>query len=227
VQIAVKSKANAARQWANALAKMYLGWAKQRRLAAGLLGEDQSPDGRSYSVTLVISGFGVYGLLQGESGAHRLTQLVKTHGGEESLQRLSAAVVVLPELSDDELPAAEIEVNVKGINRSGLLIPHWTTLVTARRADKRIVLAGNLPADDLAAEAARLLRTSLHMESLGPEAQAAPPPGGIVRSYTRSTKDKGVHDHRTGQRTRRVKQVLEGEIQEFLDEALKQRRGSK
>lgn len=223
VQIAVRSKATAARHWANALAKMYLGWAKHRRLAASLLGEDQSPDGRSYSVTLVISGFGVYGLLQGEGGTHRLTQLVKTHGGAESLQKLSATVTVLPELSDDELPAAEVEVNAKGINRSGLLIPHWTTLVTARRADKRILLASNLPADDLAAEAARLLRTSLYIEGLGPEAQAAPPPGGIVRSYTRSTKEKGVHDHRTGQRTAKVKQVLEGEIQEFLDGALRQR----
>jgi hypothetical protein len=168
----------------------------------------------------------VYGLLQGEGGTHRLTQLVKAHGGAESLQKLSATVTVLPELSDDELPAAEVEVNTKGINRSGLLIPHWTTLVTARRADKRILLAGNLPADDLAAEATRLLRTSLYIEGLGPEAQVAPPPGGIVRSYARSTKEKGVHDHRTGQRTSKVKQVLEGEIQEFLDEALKQRAGA-
>jgi len=41
----------------------------------------------------------------------------------------------------------------------------------------------------------------------------------------RSTKDKGVHDHRTGQRTIKVKQVLDGDIQVFLDEALKKRNG--
>ena len=158
---------------------------------------------------------------------HRLTQLVKTHGGAESLQKLSATVNVLPELSDDELPAAEVEVNTKGINRSGILIPHWTTLVTARSGEKRILLAGHLPADDLAAEAARILKTSLYIEGLGSEGQLAPPPGGIVRSYVRNTKEKGVHDHRTGQRTAKVKQVLEGELQEFLDEALKQRRESK
>jgi len=50
-----------------------------------------------------------------------------------------------------------------------------------------------------------------------------PPPGGIVRTYDRSTKDKGVHDHRTGQRSIRLKQILDGDIQEFLDESLKQR----
>jgi len=44
-----------------------------------------------------------------------------------------------------------------------------------------------------------------------------------VRSYVRNTRDKGVHDHSTGMRTARVKQVLEGEIQPLLDERLRRK----
>ena len=225
LQISVKSKLTAARQWIVSLAKMYLGWARMRGLAASALGEEQSPDGRNLAVTLVVSGYGVFGLLQGETGAHRLVQTVKA-GGQESLQRLSASVSVLPEWTDDEMPApARAEVSVKELNRSGLLIPRLTAQVTARQlnGEGRLSFASNLPHDDLTAEATRILQTQLYFESAQNDTRPAPPSGGIVRSYLRSTKDKGVQDHRTGRRTVRLKQVLDGDLQEFLDEALKQR----
>ena len=90
-------------------------------------------------------------------------------------------------------------------------------------ADRRLTFASNLPPDDLTAEATRILMTGLLMDTDHPDARPAPPTGGIVRTYARSGKEKGVHDHCTGLRTIRVKQVLDGEIQDFLDEALKKR----
>jgi protein subunit release factor A len=204
---------------------MYLGWAKQRSFTASVLGEDQSPDGRSTTLTLAISGFGVYGLLQGETGTHRLVQTAKV-AGQETLQRIPASVSVLPELPEEELPAApaELEISVKELNRSGVLLPRLTTQVTVRQpgAERRLTLNGNLPSDDLTTEAARILRTRLHLDT--EPADLRPAPGGVVRSYVRSTKDKGVHDHRTGRRTVKIKHVLDGDgLQDFLDEALKQR----
>ncbi|MBM4423304.1 MAG: PCRF domain-containing protein [Chloroflexi bacterium] len=228
LRIGVKHKSAAARQWAGALAKMYLGWARQRGFAASLLGEDLSLEGRSFSVMMVVSGFGAYGLLQGETGAHKLVQTVKA-AGQESLQRIGANVSVLPELDDDDLPPPppNLEVSVKEINRGGLIIPRLTAQAAIRHpaTDHRLTLASNLPPDDLAAEATRILWTEAFLDGEG-ESRPAPPPGGIVRTYARSTKEKGVHDHRTGQRTIKVKQVLDGEaLQEFLNEGLKQRSG--
>lgn len=227
LNIGVKSKSTAARQWVGALSKMYLGWARQRGFTASVLGEDLSPEGRSFAATMVVSGFGAYGLLQGETGTHKLVQAVKA-AGQESLQRLAASVNVLPELDDDDLPTppANLQVNVKGINRGGLIIPRLTSQVSIRHpaTDHRLTLASNLPPDDLAAEATRILWTAVFLDGER-DSRLAPPLGGIVRSYMRSTKDKGVHDHRTGQRTIKVKQVLDGDIQEFLDEALKKRNG--
>ncbi|MBI3242775.1 MAG: AAA family ATPase [Chloroflexi bacterium] len=229
LQISIKSKLNAARQWIVSLAKMYLGWAKSRGLAASVLGEEQSPDGRNMTVTLVVSGYGVFGLLQGETGAHRLVQTVKA-GGQESLQRLSASVSVLPEWTDDEMPTPlpRVETNVKELNRNGLLVPRLTAQVMARHlnSEGRLSFASNLPPDDLTAEATRILQTLIHFESTQNDTRPAPPSGGIVRSYFRNTKDKGVQDHRTGRRTVKLKQILDGDLQEFLDEALKQRSGS-
>jgi hypothetical protein len=89
----------------------------------------------------------------------------------------------------------------------------------------RLTLSGNLPPDDLAAEAARLLRTRLFLAADRDE--AAPPPGELVRTYARNTKDKGVFDHATGQRSLKIKQVLDGDLQPFLDERLRQRSATK
>ncbi len=120
----------------------------------------------------------------------------------------------------------DLQVTVKPSNRSGLLLPRLTTLVTAHDpdADRHLTLASNLPPDDLAAEAARILRTKVYLESDETESRSTPP-GGLVRSYMKNTKEKGAHDHRTGLRTVKLKQVLDGDIQDFLDGALKQRSG--
>jgi protein subunit release factor B len=222
VLISARGKAAAARQWAASLARMYLGWARQRRLTAAVIGEHHSPEGRSVMLALGISGFGVYGLLQGERGTHRLVQTVKVDG-RETLQRLAASVQVLPELGDDVLPAApDLQVHVRATARSGLLLNRLTAQASARLAngDRRLTLAGDLPADDLGAEVSRMMRILRLVAAEQPEAGG----GELVRSYVRSTKDKGVHDHGTGLRAARVKQVLEGEIQPFLDERLRKTR---
>lgn len=226
VEISARSKQTAARQWAAELARMYLGWAKQRHLTASVLGEDVSPEGRRVTLVLAISGYGAYGLLSGETGTHRLAQMMKADG-KETLERLSATVTVWPELADDVLPAAELDQKARPINRGGLLLSRLTTQVTVRQpgSERRFALAGNLPADDLALEARRILLTQLHLQ--GAPGAALGAPGEIVRSYQKNTKDKGVVDHRTGWRSLRVKQVLEGDIQAALDAFLKRRTAAK
>ena len=222
LEITAHGKQAATRRWAAELARMYLGWAKQRHLTATVIGEDTSPEGRLMTLVLGISGYGVYGLLSGETGTHRLAQMVKVDG-KESLQRLSATVTVLPELTDDVLPPAELEVKGREINRGGLLLARLTAQVTVRQAgtDHHLGLAGNLPADDLAVEAKRILQTRLHLQAAQNTPSAAP--GELVRSYHKNTKDKGIVDHRTGWRSQKVKQVLEGDIQAALDAYLRQR----
>jgi protein subunit release factor A len=196
-----------------------------RGLSASVIGEDASPEGRHLTLVLAVSGFGVYGLLAAESGTHRMTHIHKA-SGRESKQTFTANVQVLPELSEDDLPAvpAALKTHVKSINRAGLLISHLHTQATAQAEGQApLILASNLPAEDVSAEAARLLRIRWHMQATD-SSKVEPPSGGIVRSYTLSTKDKGIHDHRTGLRSLKVKQVLEGDVQEFLDAALEQRR---
>jgi ATP-dependent Clp protease ATP-binding subunit ClpC len=226
IEIRARAKQTAARQWAAELARMYLGWARQRRLTATVIGEDASPEGRMLTLVLGISGWGTYGLLSGESGTHRLVQMVKVDG-KESLERLSASVMVLPELNDDALAPAELELKAREISRGGLLLGRLTAQVTVRQAgsERQLGLASNLPADDLALEARRIFQTRLQLptEPIG----GVSAPGELVRTYNKNTKDKGVVDHRTGWRSQKVKQVLEGDIQEALDAFLRQRTAPK
>ena len=95
-----------------------------------------------------------------------------------------------------------------------------TSSVSVRHAksEKRLTLSSNLPPDDLTVEASRILRTGLYLKNGGDDSA----PGGLARTYSLG-KDKGVHDHRSGKRTAKIKQVLDGEIQDFLDEAMKKR----
>ncbi|HRE27082.1 MAG TPA: PCRF domain-containing protein, partial [Anaerolineales bacterium] len=221
----VKSKASGAQRWAADLARMYLGWGKARGLTVSVLGEDLAPTGRQASLTLALSGFGVYGLLRGEAGVHKLVHQVKLNG-RDSLQRFSADVAVLPELGDDDLPALDgLQIATKSIARAGLVIGRLTGQGSAHLAGGGgLTLAGDLPAEELAAEAARLLRIERWLVDHPLDTAEPTAPGGLVRTYARNTREKGVIDHRTGRRSLKVTQVLAGEIQEFLDSGL--RRGT-
>jgi ATP-dependent Clp protease ATP-binding subunit ClpA/protein subunit release factor A len=222
LRITVKSKATGAQRWAAELARMYLGWGKGRGLTASVLGEDLAPTGRQVSLTLALSGFGVFGLLRGEAGVHKLVQQVKV-SGREMLQRFSAEVAVLPEISEDDLPTlAGMSTEGRPISRAGLLIGRLTAQGSAHLdSGGGLTLAGDLPADDLAVEAARLLRIERWLAENPLDAAEPTAPAGLVRTYTRNTRDKGVQDHRTGRRSIKLNQVLAGEIQEFLDAALR------
>lgn len=223
VLITSRHKHPSARRWVADLAEMYLGWARRRRLSATVLGEETSPDGRAFTLALALSGFGVYGLLSGETGAHRLTQLVKVNGAEQT-QRLVATVQVFPELDDDELPAlpAEVTVRAKSINRPGAYLKHLSTQVSLSGGPLTLTLASHLPADDLQAELLRLAGAHAALTA-NPQILPPAPPGGLVRAYTRHTKDKGVHDYRTGLRSAKIKAVLDGDLQAFLDAYLQTR----
>ncbi len=222
LRVTVKSKTTGAQRWAADLARMYLGWGKSRGLTVSVLGEDLAPTGRQVTLTLALSGFGVFGLLRGEAGVHKLVQQVKLNG-RDSLQRYSADVAVLPEIGEDDLPSLEgLSVATKAVSRAGLLIGRLTGQGSAHLAGGGgLTLAGDLPADELAVEATRLLRIERWLADHPRDAAEPSAPAGLVRTYTRNTREKGVHDHRTGRRSIKVGQVLAGEIQEFLDEALK------
>jgi ATP-dependent Clp protease ATP-binding subunit ClpA/protein subunit release factor A len=221
LDIGLKSKHTGARAWVRELANMYLGWAKSRRLPASLLGEDANPDGRRARVVVAVAGFGAYGVLQNETGGHRLIQAGKT-AGRESLQRFTAEVQVLPEIPEEDLPVLDgLTTATREVQRAGLLIRRLTATASVAGEDgSALALAGDLPPDELLAETVRLFRTQAfaRLHALEPR---LPAPGGLVRTYARNTRDKGVHDHRTGHRSLKITSVLAGDLQPFLEAALR------
>lgn len=245
VHIRAKGRPEPARRWVRELAQMYLAWAERRGFAASVLGEEvqtirrgvSARAGTTTAVTIAISGYAAYGLLKGEAGLHRLVQAGGDGAKDDSPQKIHAQVSVWPELTDDLLPAggvasteSQIDVTSQPADHSGLFVKRLTAKATAthRPSGRTLALAGNLPADDLAHEAAKLLWTEIYLAQAAPgQAAAAAAPReaddaahGLVRTYLRH-KERGVRDHRSGLKVGNLKKVLEGGLDVFLEAALK------
>jgi peptide chain release factor 2 len=242
VHIRARGRPEAVRRWVRELAHMYLGWARQRGFAATALGEELETARRgaarpvTVGVTLAISGYGVYGLLKGEAGLHRAVLAGANGGKDEPPQKLTAQVKVWPELADDRLPAGgpasaetQIETAAQPADQSGVFFKRLTARATAthRPSGRQLSLLGELPAEDLAHECARLLWIQLNVgqgapAANGAETEAGSAGDGLVRTYQRH-KERGVRDHRTGLRVGNVKKVLDGGLDVFIEAAMQAR----
>jgi peptide chain release factor 2 len=85
--------------WAAILLRMYLRWAERRGFAAELVDFTEGDEAGYKSATITITGEYAYGLLQGETGVHRLVRLSPF----DSLKKRHtsfASVFVFPEIDD-------------------------------------------------------------------------------------------------------------------------------
>jgi len=92
--------------WASILLRMYLRWAERRKMAASLLDETAGEEAGIKNATIQFSGENAYGLLNGETGVHRL---VRISPFDQAARRHTsfASVFVIPEVDD------RIEINIK------------------------------------------------------------------------------------------------------------------
>ena len=174
-------------EWLAELAQMYAGWAAKRGYEAEVLGETSSTP---VHVVLRISGPGVRAFLAAEAGVHR-----RVADGS----RAAAYVRVLePRASAGDDGAASRGVK----RRRGRICERIDTIVSARdQASGREVVLEGAAGDPLAAVAASLVRSR-----------------GAVEEVRRYHIGRGarVEDPRTGEQTPRIKDVLRGEIDQFI-----------
>jgi peptide chain release factor 2 len=92
--------------WASILLRMYLRWAERRAFRASVLDESPGEEAGIKSATIRFEGENAYGLLNGESGVHRL---VRISPFDQAARRHTsfASVFVIPEIDD------RIEVNIR------------------------------------------------------------------------------------------------------------------
>lgn len=221
VHIVARGRREAAREWVAQLAQMYLNWAARREFHAAVISEDGGDGHTTWDVWLSIEGYGVYGLLRGETGIHRLVQPAGGDAGRR--QVVQAMVSVWPELPEDDLPvlgADQLDIEVQTVNQGSLLSKRLTGRVQVPvNGEETLVLTSALPAEELRREAIMLIRIR---KALGGQAEllsAQVGRGRVVRSYVRY-KQRYAHDPHTGLRAK-LSATLKGDIDPFVEARLR------
>jgi peptide chain release factor 2 len=225
-----------ANDWAEMLLRMYIHWAQKNDYAVEILDRQDDAVAGIQSAALAIRGPMAYGYLKGETGMHRLVR-ISPFNAEGKRQTSFAAVDVSPEISDAvdvELRDEDIREDVfrasgaggQHVNKtsSAIRLTHLPTGIVVQCQNERSQHKNR-------ATALKMLRARLaRMEEEKREAaqaakyqqQAKTGFGSQIRSYFLHP-DQRVKDTRTGFYMGSFQNVLDGNIQGFLDAYLRWR----
>ncbi len=225
-----------ANDWAEMLLRMYLQWAAKMDYKAELLDRSDNEEAGINSASVAIRGPLAYGYLKGEQGVHRLVR-ISPFNSEGKRQTSFAAVDVSPDVSDSvEIEIDESDVRTDTYRASGAGGQHVNKTDSAIRLTHEptgiVVQCQNERSQHKnRAQAWKMLRAAMaRMEDEKREAemaekyqnQAKTGFGAQIRNYFLHP-DQRVKDSRTGHAVTSFHQVLDGDIQEFLEAFLRWR----
>ena len=215
--------------WAGDLLRMYERFADRHGFRVEGMGSSPSEAGGYDKVTISVKGRGAYSLMKHEAGVHRVQRVPKTES-QGRIHTSTATVAVLPEAEevDVEIGPNDVKVDVyrstgpggQSVNTtdSAVRLTHIPTGEVVTCQDEKSQLQNK-------EKAFRILRARLYsMEMERRQAELAGERRSQVGSGGRSEKirtynfkENRVTDHRIGLTIRRLPQVLEGDLDDFLD----------
>ena len=223
-----------AADWAQILYRMYGRWAEREKFQTELISLSEGETAGIKSVSLLVKGPYSYGLLKTESGVHRLVRISPFDSGARRHTSF-ASVFATPELEDSievSIKSEDIRVDTyraggaggQHVNRtdSAVRITHFPTGITVQCQQERSQHANK-------DKAMKMLRSAIYRQEIEKRKQEkqkremgkkANEWASQIRSYVLHPYQM-VKDHRTGWESSRIKEVLDGDIRSFIDEALK------
>lgn len=227
-----------AQDWAGMLARMYARYVERSGFTLEELDENRDVEAGLKSITFLVHGKNAYGYLKTEKGVHRLVR-ISPFDSAKRRHTSFASVDVTPELPDDikiEINPEDLRIDTyrssgKGgqhVNKtdSAVRITHIPTGVVVQCQNERSQFQNKDRAMKMLYAKLLQIREEEKRETIediqGKYSQIAW--GSQIRSYVFHPYTL-VKDHRTGYEVGNVQRVMDGDIQGFIDQSLRNQLG--
>ncbi|CCM75102.1 Peptide chain release factor 2 (RF-2) [Rhizobium mesoamericanum STM3625] len=222
--------------WANMLLRMYTRWAERQRFKVELLEVHDGEEAGIKSATLLIKGHNAYGWLKTESGVHRLVR-ISPYDSNARRHTSFSSIWVYPVVDDSiniEINESDCRIDTYRSSGAGgqhvnttdsaVRITHIPTGIVVACQQERSQHKNRAKAWDMLR--ARMYEAELKKREEAANAEAASKTdigwGHQIRSYVLQPYQL-VKDLRTGVASTAPGDVLDGELNEFMEAALAHR----
>ena len=223
-----------AMDWVSMLTRMYTRWGERHNFSVKVLDFLEGDEAGLKSATILVEGENAYGYLKSESGVHRLVR-VSPFDASGRRHTSFAAVEVMPEISDDieiEIREEDIKMDVfRSSGAGGQHINKTSSAVRLTHIPTGIVVACQNERSQFQNkdQAMKMLKSKLleikereHLEKIedikGVQMENAW--GSQIRSYVFMPYTM-VKDHRTDYETGNINAVMDGDLDGFINQYLK------
>lgn len=225
-----------AMDWASMLYRMYTRWCDKKGYNIKVIDYQRDPEAGIKSATFIVEGENAYGYLKNEKGVHRLVRISPFNAAGKR-QTSFAMLEVVPELDEEiniEIDPEDLRIDTyrsggaggQHVNKtdSAIRITHIPTNIVVTCQNERSQHQNKEVAMKILTARLTELAEQEHKENLkelkGDYSMNTW--GSQIRSYVFQPYTL-VKDHRTGAETANVTAVMDGEIDFFINEKLKQK----
>ncbi|MCC6204155.1 MAG: peptide chain release factor 2 [Hyphomicrobiales bacterium] len=222
--------------WANMLLRMYTRWAERRGFKVEVLEVHDGEEAGIKSATILVKGHNAFGWLKTESGVHRLVR-ISPYDSNARRHTSFSSIWVYPVIDDTiEIEIPESDVRIDTYRSSGAGGQHVNTTDSAVRITHiptgiAVACQAGRSQHQNRAKAWEMLRSRLYEEELKKREAAANATeatktdigwGHQIRSYVLQPYQL-VKDLRTGFESTSPSDVLDGDLDEFMEASLAHR----